>query len=55
MPIREHGLGRQGLRLGLRMPMTLEGLLDNLAVGAGVFLSIAAINKCMKGQSGIPV
>lgn len=35
MPIREHGLGRQDLRLGLGMPMTLEGLPDNLAVGPG--------------------
>lgn len=35
MPIREHGLGRQDLRLGLEMPIALEGLPDDLVVGLG--------------------
>lgn len=35
MPIREHGLGRQDLRLGLEMPIAPESLPDNLAVGPG--------------------
>lgn len=38
MPIREHGLGRQDLRLGLEVPMALEGLPHTLAVGLGVLV-----------------
>lgn len=55
MPIREHGLGRQDLRLELELPMTLKGLPDTSSCWAGVFLSIADTNKSMEGQSDIPV
>ena len=33
MPIQEHGLGRQDLRLGPELPITLEGLPDTVATG----------------------
>lgn len=38
MPIREHGLGRQDLRLGPELPITLEGLPDTVAAGPGVLV-----------------
>lgn len=35
MPIREHGLDRQDLRLELEIPVALERLSGSLAVGPG--------------------
>lgn len=51
MPIREHGLGRQDLRLGLGMPVTLEGLPDNLAVGGGSCPLLLSINAWKDGAA----
>lgn len=57
--IRGHGLDRLDLRLGLDVPMALQGLLDTPGAGPRcllclvLFLSIAVTNKGMEEQSGI--
>lgn len=53
MPIWEHGLGGQDLRLGLEMPMALEGLPDNLAVGLGYCCPLMISIKAWKDQKQV--
>lgn len=50
MPIREHGLGRQDLRLGLELPMTLEGLTDTVAAGLGCSCPLLISIKAWKDR-----
>lgn len=50
MPIREHGLGRQDLRLGLELPMTLEGLPDAVAAGPGYSCPLLISIKAWKDR-----
>lgn len=50
MPIQEHGLGRQDLRLGLELPMTLKGLPVTVAAGPGCSCPLLISIKAWKDR-----